>query len=122
MIEFCLPWPDRRLSPNARQHWAQLAQAKARYRYTCGMLVREQITARGCDLPDGPLAVELRFFRPNARTFDRDNLVARLKSGLDGMCDALGIDDKRIEKLTATVASTVVRPDGQVVVWIGAAT
>ena len=43
------------------------------------------------------------FYRPSKRHFDEDNLVARMKSGLDGIADALKIDDKYF-KLTHRIA------------------
>lgn len=53
--------------------------------------------------PDGPLTLELVFVTPDQRSYDRDNLVARMKSGLDGLADALKIDDKRFTTLAARV-------------------
>ena len=35
----------------------------------------------------------LTFVPPNKRGFDLDNLLARMKSGLDGLADVLGVDD-----------------------------
>jgi crossover junction endodeoxyribonuclease RusA len=47
-------------------------------------------------LPQGdPLCVTLRVYPPDKRRRDWDNIVASLKSGLDGISDALGIDDSR---------------------------
>ena len=120
MTSYVLPWPSTKLSPNGRLHWAVVAKVKAMYRYSCRLLVREQRQAQGAaaELPEGSLAIELVFFAPDRRKYDRDNLVARLKAGLDGLCDALQIDDSRFAKLTASVSTTVVKPDGQVLVTI----
>jgi len=52
---------------------------------------------------------------PNARRHDRDNLLARMKAGIDGVCDALGIDDSRFAAVTVQ-AGAVTRPDG--CVWV----
>lgn len=41
------------------------------------------------------LAVTLRFVPPDRRARDIDNLVASMKSGLDGLADVLGVDDSR---------------------------
>jgi crossover junction endodeoxyribonuclease RusA len=60
-------------------------------------------------VPDGPLSVSLTFFRPDRRSYDRDNLLARMKAGLDGMCDSLGIDDKRFSVITIRVSDVVVK-------------
>jgi crossover junction endodeoxyribonuclease RusA len=107
MIE--LPWPPPQLSPNKRLHWAALAKYKARYREECCAVTK----AKPVTLPDGPLALRLTFFRPDRRSYDRDNLLARMKAGLDGMSDALGINDNRFTVITLRVSDIVV--DGGVV-------
>ena len=48
---------------------------------------------------------------------DRDNLLARMKSGIDGLCDAFEIDDKRFVSVTVRVADEIVQ-DGKVVLKI----
>lgn len=58
-------------------------------------------------LPEGMLRLSITFYRPNRRSYDRDNLLARMKSGLDGMCDALKINDKRFAVLVIRVADEV---------------
>ena len=40
-----------------------------------------------------PYRVTILFVAPNRRRYDVDNLLARLKAGLDGVCDALKIND-----------------------------
>lgn len=94
-IEINLPWPPPALSPNARGHWSTLAKAKKRYRRACWIAVLERfgnVRLRGA----GPWALHLEFRPPPRadRALDEDNLVARMKSGIDGVCDALKIDDK----------------------------
>lgn len=91
-----LPWPPRGLSPNARPaHWAVLARAKKGYRARC----RAIALAAGCGgvlgAPAERLAVHLIFVPPNRRSRDWDNLLASMKAGLDGVADALGVDDGR---------------------------
>jgi crossover junction endodeoxyribonuclease RusA len=103
MLEFTLPWPQTKLSPNVRTHWSTLAKEKKAYRSACWITVREQLKGWMPELPIGPLLIELEFVPPNKRSYDRDNLVARMKSGIDGLCDALRCDDKRFTTLTARV-------------------
>ncbi|WP_249343617.1 endonuclease [Delftia sp. PE138] len=91
MLEITLPWPPKELSPNARIHWAQLAKAKKAYRAACAWTAREQ-GARA--LQDDKLHLSLTFYPPSRRAFDLDNALARMKSGLDGLADVLGVDDK----------------------------
>lgn len=91
MIEIVLPWPPSSLSPNTRQHWSKLAKAKKLYRHECWA----QAKAQGVVKSDTDrLHLSIVFVPPSRRAFDLDNCLARLKSGLDGLADALVVDDK----------------------------
>ncbi len=99
-VTIVLPWPMPALSPNARQHWARLSLAKASYRVACMVAVRQQnvrLTGERWDL-------SLTFNPPNRRRHDRDNLMARMKSGIDGVAQALGIDDVQFVRVSAQMA------------------
>lgn len=95
MMIITLPWPPTALSPNTRHaHWSQLARAKRQYRAACYLTAKSQ----GCPSlagHTGQLSVHLRFVPPDRRLRDLDNLIASMKSGLDGLADALGVDDNR---------------------------
>lgn len=103
LVDIQLPWPDPKLSPNARLHWAIVYRAKAAYRDSCWAMARAQ------NVPQleakTQYKIELRFVPPDRRGYDRDNLVARMKAGLDGLADALMIDDKQFTRLTASVSA-----------------
>lgn len=88
------------LSPNGRGHWSKLAKAKAAYRRECAALVSRQqrVAWAGCE---GLLKIELYFFPPTARWFDLDNLLARMKAGIDGLADALAFNDRCIRRVEA---------------------
>jgi crossover junction endodeoxyribonuclease RusA len=93
-FEFELPWPPKDLSPNARHHWAAAAKAKKAYRTRCRQV------GEGSGLGMVPKAfqavlVHLAFIPPDKRRRDWDNMVASMKSGLDGLADAMGVDDSR---------------------------
>ena len=45
----------------------------------------------------------MTFIPPDRRSYDRDNLVARMKSGIDGLSDALRINDKRFNTVISTM-------------------
>lgn len=92
-LEVILPWPPAALSPNARHgHWGSLSRPKRKYRTTCAWLARQAGFARlGADR----LRVGLVIVPPDLRHRDLDNVIAALKSGLDGLVDALGVDDSR---------------------------
>lgn len=84
MIVF-LPWPPSELSPNARCHWAKKAKAAKSYR----------LIAAWAAVGMGPgRTVSITFNPPDKRPRDLDNMLASIKSGLDGIAQALGVDDK----------------------------
>jgi len=87
-----LPWPDKRLSPNARQHWARLRLVKAQAKNDAAWATR---AIRPGSLPDGPIPLKITFYPPDNRRRDRDNMQASLKAALDGVAQALGVDDYR---------------------------
>lgn len=86
-----LPWPPAGLSPNARLHWVQLAKLKKQYRQACWAQAIEQGAKK---LSAGKLHLTITFIPPSRRAYDLDNCLARIKAGLDGLSDALGVDDK----------------------------
>ena len=90
MIVF--PWPPKDLSPNARVYWARKAKAAKSYRRTCFYLAKEaKVTA-----PDeGPINLVIEFVPPSRRSYDADNCVAQIKAGLDGLAEAMKINDRR---------------------------
>lgn len=86
-----LPWPPRALSPNERQHYMALSRAKAAYRRDCWYHAHQQGLRK---IDAAKLHLDIEFVPPNRRGFDLDNLLARMKSGLDALADVLGVDDK----------------------------
>ena len=105
MIEIVLGWPPSDLSPNKRLHWAKLATAKKQYRKDCYSVSKEQLKKyRGVtkNIPE-KLVLEMTFLPPDKRNYDRDNLVARRKSGIEGLADALGINDKQFNTVISTM-------------------
>ena len=90
--ELTLPWPDKVLSPNGRYHWVVKSRAVKAYRMTCWALALE---AKLKAPAEGPIDVYLTFRPPSNRHFDQDGLISRMKSGLDGLADALGVNDQR---------------------------
>lgn len=92
-IEIILDWPPPGLSPNSRGHWRKGAGIKAKFKLDCARATSEQV-AWDCVFAPA-LHMDAFYYPPDRRRYDLDNLHARMKSGLDGMCDALGIDDYR---------------------------
>lgn len=89
-----LPWPDRKLHPNARTHWRAKARATRLARGDAFIFAR----AAGWHtfpLPEGRLHLWLDFYPPDRRRRDDDGLLASMKAARDGIADALKIDDAR---------------------------
>lgn len=97
------PWPPRELSPNARGHWSKKAKAAKAYRLVCFYLAKEAGMAAPAD---GPVNLRIEFVPPDRRPRDLDNMLASIKSGLDGLAEAIGVNDKRFT-LTLSVSDQV---------------
>ena len=83
-IVITLRLPPRELSPNGRPGWAPKARAVRRYRETAHLLA---LAAR----PGRPMErarVTAKFYFVDRRQRDPDNLLASLKSAIDGLVDA----------------------------------
>jgi crossover junction endodeoxyribonuclease RusA len=87
-----LPWPPSILSPNARAHWSRKAIAAAKHRRDCAYIAMGA-GVRALGWPG--MAVGLVFCPPDQRPRDLDNMLAAMKSGLDGLRDATGVDDSK---------------------------
>ena len=83
-----LPWPPKALSPNARVHFRRKAAAAKMYR----SLAHWATVALGAK---AGTAVSIKFSPPDNRARDLDNMLASIKSGLDGIASAIGIDDSK---------------------------
>lgn len=91
-MKFVLPWPPKELSPNQRLHWSQVARAKKAYREACHITAREQGAQK---LKAERIHVAFTFCPPNRARRDLDGCISRMKSGIDGLADVLGVDDSR---------------------------
>jgi len=111
--KFTIPWPPKQLSPNARVHWAQKAKAARQYRTQCAYIAQAQgLHGIGGD----HLEVEFVFYPPTKRRHDLDNLIARIKSGIDGIADATGVDDSKWRMLFSVASQTI--QDGNIEVTV----
>jgi len=85
-----LPWPRPALWQNRRVHW------RARHAATKG--ARADAWAMACDAGlhfSGFTAPRLvfSFYPPDKRRRDLQNMPATMKAQIDGIADALGVDD-----------------------------
>lgn len=87
-----LPWPDRKLSPNARVHWATLASERKKAKAHAFYIVRSD----GVGIIDADaITVGVSFYPPDRRPRDIDNCISSCKAAFDGIAQAIGIDDSQ---------------------------
>ena len=94
MNRVTLPWPPSVLSPNSRAHWRRKHAAAKMMRRDAHILC---MAAKLRAPADGDIVIHLTLHPPVKRGHDRDNGLARCKSLLDGVADALGVNDKRFD-------------------------
>ena len=95
MIEVTLPWPDKRLSPNARVHWRKRYEA-AREAQTIAKVIARNKLIRW--FPPEELQARYEFCPPDKRRRDQDNFLSMMKPYQDGVCDVYRIDDSHIKR------------------------
>lgn len=99
-----LPWPPKELSPNSRAHWRKVHKAKKVMRTSAHILALE---AKMRAPAEGDIVIQLTMHPPVRRGHDRDNSLARCKALLDGIADALRVNDKRFKPLPPEIADPV---------------
>lgn len=106
------PFPDSRLSPNKRFDRRALFHVKQEAKTTAYMITRQSDIV----VIDTDLQLTLTFYPPDRRKRDLDNLYATFKAYQDGIFEALGVDDSKIERVILERGNPL--PDGQVIVDI----
>jgi crossover junction endodeoxyribonuclease RusA len=101
LVTVALPFPDKRLNPNNSKgkHWASTVALRKAARVSAAHLTR--IAGVGQQFEPGQeLELVITFIQPDRRARDRDNLLAACKPMLDGVADALGVNDSQFEPVT----------------------
>jgi crossover junction endodeoxyribonuclease RusA len=108
-----LPWPPATLTPNAkrRTHWRVYSKDTASYRNACAWLARSQ----GAKASSAYLHLRITFHPPDNRKRDLDGMLGQFKAGIDGLSDALGVDDSG---WSLSIARGDKAPGGQIIVEI----
>lgn len=89
-----LPWPDRRLHPNARIHHMEKARVVKQAREDAAWWAK---AAGVKPIKADALSVTIIFYPPDNRRRDLDSMLASIKSALDGIADVVGVDDSKWE-------------------------
>jgi crossover junction endodeoxyribonuclease RusA len=106
MIVVSLPFPDARLNPNRSKgmHWAATSALRKKARTDAWMLTRAAASATSWFGTERRKAdtvpLTITFIQPDRRHRDRDNLLAASKPALDGVADALEINDSQFDPVT----------------------
>ena len=81
------------LSPNGRAgHWSRRSKAVKHARGVANLFTLKLLAG---DVPPCPVGYSLAYYWPGTAR-DDDNAISSAKSYLDGICSALGVDDRSI--------------------------
>lgn len=99
-MQIKLPWLDMSLMPNRKngRHWGSTQAAKVKARDGAYWAAKQEIEP-GVKLA-GPLHLSITYFAPDGRHRDLDNLLAASKAAIDGIAQAIGVDDKCFRPIT----------------------
>lgn len=118
-LKVILPFPMAALSPNnARKfHWTKIRKAKAQYREWAGYAGLEaKQKAPHVPTPMTAATMEIHFYYPRL-SWDRDNILAALKPGCDGLVDAkILVDDDNLIPLPAKRYHDKVNPRVELII------
>lgn len=111
MIE--LPFPPSSLSGHANGHWRSKAGIVAKHREWARLAT---LASDHAPVPEaGDIRIVITFYPPSNRG-DRVNYPNRMKPAIDGIAEALGVNDKRF--LPSYHFSEPIKGAGKVVVEI----
>jgi len=114
-MSIVLPWPPSRLNPNQRTHFRVKAKIAAAYKAQCYFITKAATLSRGAVISGDKIHLHIIFHAPNRRKRDMDNLLSSMKSGLDGVALALGVNDSCFRPVTIDFGRDI--KGGAVRVW-----
>lgn len=89
-----LAWPPKELHPNKRIHWGSKSKLTKAYRNAAGWATK----ASGDKVEgEGSIHLYICFYPPDKRRRDLDGMLSSIKAGLDGVADALMVNDCRFQ-------------------------
>ena len=87
--------PPATLGVNSHKHWRAKHGPEQTARDLAFTATKNTIARAAWACPDMPVLVAIVAWEKRSRRKDADNTLNCLKHSIDGMCAALGIDDKR---------------------------
>lgn len=109
-----LSWPAKELSPNARVHFHAKAGAAKAARAEAYWLAKHVDLRPSND--EGEIVLAIVFHPPDKRKRDLDNMLASAKPLIDGIADAMAVNDQRF---AFTIRRAEPVKSGRVTVSIG---
>ena len=106
-----MPWPHPILNPNDKSHWTKKRRQKS------AQVVNWYFACKDEKLPRGSYKFSIELCPPDNRKRDVDNCIASLKSGLDGLSQASGVDDSKF-KIQWPAEFSAPRKGGAVIVTV----
>ena len=102
MVQIELLWPASILWPNASRkvHWSKRGAVAREARAYARYVVLELPAIDRKIHKQKSYHLIVRVYPATARKFDLDGCLSALKPSLDGVCDALGIDDYTFNPIT----------------------
>lgn len=106
VIMVVLPFPNAKLNPNSSKgmHWASTSALRKAARSDAWALTRAAASATSWFNTElsktSTVPLTITFVQPDRRARDRDNLLAACKPALDGVADALEINDSQFDPVT----------------------
>ena len=94
MLTLTLPFPPASLSGHAKGGWKAHHAETQKQRQAAYVATLAAMRGVRPDFPEGDIAILFRFFPPDRRS-DRTNMPGRLKGAIDGIADALQVNDRR---------------------------
>lgn len=93
-----LPFPAPELFPNRKNgmHYRATSAIKQKQNSDAYFATKAACTFK---VPDGYIPITCLFLTPDNRRRDGDNMLAAAKALLDGMAQALGVDDSRFKPI-----------------------
>lgn len=115
-ILITLPWPRKELWQNRRPHWHAAREAARKARKDAYNAFFEAGGRNLLHIEGGTYALHFSFYQPNLTKRDLQNMPATQKSAIDGIADALGVDDSTFQVHWPTEWGPCDRPHGSVTV------
>lgn len=104
-----LAWPSQPLWQNRKTHWAIQSRAIKKARSEAAIMARS-VGLRKAELIGARL--EWAFIPPDNRKRDLPNAIAAMKPHIDGIADALGIDDSTFQNHWPVTFETAAKGGG----------